>query len=473
VRFPAVSWSVLLLSCLVATACGGGATPNSSSTTPPVQPPPPPACTGGSNASQFSTTLATPPAGVIPPEYFGFNLHPAVSLPGNNEIPWPTILFGAVRLWATETNWNDLNPKNGVYDFSNLDTTLSVAEANNQTDFIYTFGVVPPWASSNPNDQTCVTANSPPGSCDAPSDLNADGSGPDMLWQTFVRALVSHANGQIKYWEIWNEPDVLEEWSGTDAQMVRMAEDAYTIIKAANPSFLVTTPTTVNAGSGQSISSWLPGYLATQGTQGAPANFADIVTFHGYVDPCQSQSPETEIANVGDVTSSISGVGALSSKPLWDTEGAWGADAKLTDPDMETAYLARMYLLQWSMNVSRFYWFQYGNQQTGTLWTPSGGLDEAGIAYGHVYNWMVGATLTDSCSATGTVWTCTFTNGSLQEQAVWDTSQSCSNGACTTSTYTLPPNSVYTSYEDLAGNTTSVSGGTVQIGAKPILLVNQ
>jgi len=87
---------------------------------------------------------------------------------------------------------------------------------------------------------------------------------------------------------------------------------------------------------------------------------------------------------------------------------------------------------------------------------------------------MVGAMLTSPCTAlnNGTVWTCGFTSsGGVQEQAVWDTSQSCSNGSCTTSTYT--PNSVYTSYEDLTGKTTAISGGTVQIGAKPTLLVNQ
>lgn len=57
---------------------------------------------------------------------------------------------------------------------------------------------------------------------------------------------------------------------------------------------------------------------------------------------------------------------------------------------------------------------------------------------------------------------------------VWDTAQSCSNGVCTTSTYTFPPASPnYTHYVDLAGKNHTISGTTVKIGYKPIFLENQ
>jgi hypothetical protein len=368
-------------------------------------------------------------------------------------------------LWATETTWNDLNLSDGVYDWTNLDTALSVASAHEQTDLIYTFGFTPAWAQ-NKNDAVC---DHYPGSCDPPLDLNADGTGTDLLWQTFVTAVVAHAAGRIHTWEIWNEPDILSEWNGTDAQMARMAKDAYTIIKAADSSFQVTTPTPGISSGGQNIETWLPGYLSAVNAYGS--TYADIVTFHGYADAALGDPPEQEIAIVGDVTNAISGYPSLKSKPIWNTEGSWNTDAGLPDPDMQAAYVARMYLIQWSLGVSRFYWFQYGNDQTGTLWTPSG-LDSAGIAYGKVYDWMVGATLTSPCSSNGTVWTCNFTNGSLQEQAVWDASQSCSGGVCTTSSFT--PSATYTQCSDLAGSKNSITAGDpIGIGAQPILLENQ
>jgi len=456
-----------LLSCLFLIACGGVSANRNIALPPPAAP----ACATGSNPAEVSVrsqailSSATP----IPPQFFGFNLHPQVLQIGTNPYPWPTIPFGAVRLWATETTWNVLNPSLNNYDWTNLDQVLSISAQNRQTDFIYTFGVVPPWASSVPNDQTCVTNNSPAGSCDPPVDVDTT----DLYWKNFVTAITAH-NAQkgfpIHTWEIWNEPDILIEWNGTAAQMARMAKDAYTIIKAADPTALVTTPTPGNAGSGQNIGNWLPGYLSAALSLGGP--FADIVTFHGYVDPSQGDQPEQEITTVNTVTSAIASVPTLSSKPVWDTEGAWGDDTKLPDPDMQAAYLARMYLLQWSQGVSRFYWFQYGNRKTGTLWTPTGGLDPAGEAYGQLYDWMTGATLTSPCSQSGSVWTCDFTHGSIQEQAVWDASQTCRSGVCTTSNFT--PSTAYTQCSDLAGNKRTFSAGTaVGIGAKQVLLESQ
>ncbi|MGH9433902.1 MAG: glycoside hydrolase domain-containing protein [Terriglobia bacterium] len=380
--------------------------------------------------------------------------------------------FGSLRLWATETNWNDIEGQGaGQYDWSKLDSWFQLAQQNGMTDLLYTFGVVPPWASSNPNDPTCVTSNSPPGSCDAPKDLNPDGSGPDMIWQNFVTAVVTHSNNSadnhIKYWEVWNEPDIPKEWNGTTAQMVRMAKDAYAIIKSLDPTAMVTTPTPVNGGAtNANLNTWMQQFFAGGGSQ-----YADVVTFHGYLNPSNGQRPEMITSVASSLTATKAGAG-LTSKPVWDTEGGWGKDADLSDPDLQAAFVARIYLLQWSAGVSRFYWFQYGNQGEGTLWTPSG-LTPAGIAYGQVYTWMVGATLASPCSVSGSVWTCNLTKpGGVQTQAVWDASQTCSNGSCGTSSYT--PNSTYTKYADLAGNVTSFTPGMpIQIGAKPILLESQ
>ena len=146
---------------------------------------------------------------------------------------------------------------------------------------------------------------------------------------------------------------------------------------------------------------------------------------------------------------------------------------------MRAAFLARMYLVHWSSGATRFYWYQWNNSSFGTLWKPdptnpsaAGTVLEPGTAYGQIYDWMVGATMTSPCTANGSVWTCEFSrpNGYLA-QAVWDASQSCSGGVCTTSSFTFDPQ--YINYRDLSGSTSTLSGSTVAIGAKPILLQNQ
>jgi hypothetical protein len=406
-----------------------------------------------------------PDSNGIPAQFFGLNPDPNIA--GGSE-PWTEVNFGAVRLWDTETYWGKLNTASGVYDWTELDAWTSLAAANGNPDLLYTFGQLPTWASSNPTDSSCTSA---PGSCDPPSDLNADGTGADLIWQTFVTAIVNHTASKIKFWEIWNEPNVPAEWTGTYAQMVRMAKDAYSIIHSLQPGALVTTPTPVNDGISYTISGWFPGYLAAGG-----AAYADIATFHGYPATSTTDSANTVVE---DINAARSGT-ALAFSPLWDTEVA----STLTDPDMQAAFVGQLYLLQWSLGVSRVYWFQYGDGGPSTLWDENGQngcndggngrgcMEEAGVSYSTVYNWMVGNTMTTACSVAGTVWTCGLSgpNG-YQAEAIWDTSQTCGSGICSTGNQTVP--AIYTQYSDLAGDPpVSISGHVVPVGLKPILLEN-
>lgn len=149
-------------------------------------------------------------------------------------IPWPTVPFSSYRLWDTGAEWASINTAEGKYDWTHLDLLLDLARAHN-VDLLYTFGHTPQWASLRPN-EPCIN---PPGrGCAAPPR--------DMrYWDNFVRAIATHNKkhgGRIKYWEIWNEWDVPEYWTGDTATMVTMAQHAYRIIKSIDPKALVLTP---------------------------------------------------------------------------------------------------------------------------------------------------------------------------------------------------------------------------------------
>jgi hypothetical protein len=163
---------------------------------------------------------------------------------------------------------------------------------------------------------------------------------------------------------------------------------------------------------------------------------------------------------------------------LWDTEASWGNEQRscFTDQDQRAAFLAQFYLLHLSANVSRFYWYQWDNNSWGTLWSPNpapnGTVLEPGVAYQQVHDWLVGSTLGAPCASSGTQWTCTFTGPSGYEaEAIWDTSQSCTNGACMTVDISIDPK--YTRSHDLAGNSAMVSNHAVAVGLKPVWLANQ
>jgi len=436
--YRSTSKLLLFLACLCTIACGGGGQQS------PAPPPP-------------------PIPGTIPASLFSLTVH-------DNTI-WPSDTFVGLRVWNTNTYWYQMNPAPGVYDFTTFDQWISEAQANH-VDLLYTFGEMPAWASSNPA-FVCGTNGSPAGSCAPPNDLNSDGTGANQHWKDFVTAVVTHAAGQIKYWEIWNEPTVPGYWQGTNQQMLRLAQDAFTIIKSIDPGALVTTPAPSTGING--VANWMGPYLALGG-----GKYADIITFHGYSwksTPGVYPIPEDIVPLINNLKAVLV-ANHQDTKPLWCTEGDWGDTSGngFTDQDLHAAYLARHYLLQASKGVVRYYWFAWDNGYTlglpDGLWTPTTGVDQAGIAYQQVENWLVGATQSGSCAASGTIWTCNYTRSAgYQAIAIWDTSQSCSNGVC--STQPQPAASQYLHYKDLAGNTSPITNGTVPVGAKPILLENQ
>ena len=388
--------------------------------------------------------------------------------------PWPSVSFGAQRLWDAGVSWQEINRAEGVYHWTLLDEWLSDAQKHN-VDLLYTFGYTPRWASSKPNDDSCGNG---PGTCDPPKDLNADGSGPDQYWKDFVTALVTHnknsKTGHIKNWEIWNEGlgNPLR-WKGTIAQLIRMAHDASAIIKAADSSALVLNPTFGTQL--KNSRDLLDQYLAAGG-----GKYMDAISFHGYV--CHRGSagnPEDFIGNMQLSRLVLTKYGQ-GNKQLWDTEGGWGNTLKtgLTDADLQAAFLARFYLMHWSVGVARFYWYQWNNRVDGALWSPDphnhrlpGTLLKPGIAYAQLNKWLVGAKLSSACAARGTVWTCKLSRtGGYQAEAIWDTAESCNNGSCGTVEYIVDP--TYKQYRTIDGKTFTIKYSKVPIGIKPILVEN-
>jgi hypothetical protein len=189
--------------------------------------------------------------------YFGLDYTETTSFPSTSN---PPVTHGLGRFWDTVgAQWPFIESMvNNVptYNWSTLDLQLSAMYSNNVDQAIYTMARTPSFATSNPTDTTCSDSTTgvegdSPGQCDPPSDVASDGSGANTYWDTWVSAIVQHANGftyegngvwvydstylqahtHISYWEPWNEPDSPNFWTGSYAQLVRLTEDARCIIK--------------------------------------------------------------------------------------------------------------------------------------------------------------------------------------------------------------------------------------------------
>jgi hypothetical protein len=362
------------------------------------------------------------------------------------QTPWPPMHVAGIRLWDTYTYWGMLEPSRGNYNWPALDRWLDLAHSHG-ADVLYTFGVTPTWASSNPT----AKCDYNPGGCYPPQNMQD--------WDDFVRALTTHAAGRIKYWELWNEANQHEYWSGGVPALVTMAQHAYSIIKIINPSVIIFTPSGV--GGATDTSTFLDEFLAAGG-----GRFVDGVAFHGYGNTIPS-SPE-EVNRIVDAVQAVMAKRGISSLPLWDTESSWGPAKHLPNEDDRVAFVARHYLLQWSKGVQRDYWYAWNDNDYGTLWDDtSHNIRRAGMAYGELVSWLTGAQMTTPCAMSpDSTWTCGFTlRGGVQAQVVWNSSVS----APSTLQFRPAPN--YLQYRSLDGSTAPISGGSIQIGSKPLLLV--
>jgi hypothetical protein len=441
-----------------------------------------------------ATCVLAQPA--VPAQYFGIHL-----VKGQ---PWPTVSFGSLRLWDTDTRWQQMNPASGVYDFSTLDVYLALAHAHAVPEVVLVLGGTPNWISSDPANAVCDYASTATGSCAPPADLNSDGTGTDQAWRSFIYQLATHTRlnvetySRVSAYEMWNEfSRNTESWTGTHAQMVRMAQDAYCILKGSGtitatsercvaqdfhvaavgivPLAVVVSPSAQAFGPDLNT---LGDYFSTPGAAAA----ADIIATHNYTygHGCCA-SAEVLRAQWSALRAALPAI--ASELPVWSTEGSWG-DTALQEPDldMQSAYVVRAYLLGWSLGYRRMYWYAWGNSW-GRLWSQSGvnGCSDGGSgtgctspaakAYAGVYSWMVGNVMIRPCTVAGSTYACQLTRpDGTTTLAVWDAGMSCVSGFCGRSVYPVP--SGYSSYLDLANVRHSFRGRTIWIGAKPVLLLS-
>jgi hypothetical protein len=459
-------------------------------------------------ASQaFTLTVAVPAGGPAPAATFmGFSESDTAA---SN---WPKQNYAMQRFWDSEPDqWPSLNTAAGVFTWTNLDDDLALAYNSGTMLAMYTLARTPPWATSNPTDATCnytTGDGSGLGECDAPYDLNSDGSGTNATWKAWITAIATHANdptylqthAHIKYWEIWNEPDTKAFWAGSIAQLARLTEDANCIItgrgvihESGNGTATACTATAIDPtaqivmasahAKGAALTygqnelycnntSGIPTYqLPCPNPTNAIATAIDIVNFH--MKPgnesgnnCPAPTPCTPESAMQWYISNIKGMlqPAELTKPLWDGEAQYsssGFSGNYVDSDMAASFMPRFYLEDWTLGLSGIAWY-YATSQV----EPA----SAGTSYQQTYNWLVNASLSTPCAATGTVWSCGITLSGKQYQIMWDTSQSCANGNCTTGNQNV--GAQWTFYQDMttAGTPISIASGSVPVGIKPVVL---
>ena len=256
-------------------------------------------------------------------------------------IPSPT-RFDAMKdadiAWGRyDFSWRSVEATGkGAYNWAVQD--YAVAEANARGLHIYAgLGYTPIWAS------TAGNANSRPTN-------NQD-------WYDYVYAAVSRYKGSIKYWEMWNEPNLTQFWNGTRAQFIELFKVGADAAHAADPDCMVLGPEISSAGP---RTLWMTELLQQAG------NKIDIISFHQYDG---GDTPAGRLAEIDSMYNTIVNLG-YGNKPIWITESGWASDdiGEQTQADYLTGMLAGMASRPW---WKKFFWYQ--------IW--EGPTDRAGLLH--------------------------------------------------------------------------------------------
>ncbi|TMQ67945.1 MAG: hypothetical protein E6K78_02925 [Candidatus Eisenbacteria bacterium] len=350
---------------------------------------------GHPTSSRSPGRVDPPPDAVVPETYFGMHIHRAVPQSGElTTTAWPVVRFGAWRLWDAHVAWASLEPKRGVWDFSLLDRYVALAESA-QVEVLLPLGLSPAWAAARPKEASAYH----PGNASEPADMEA--------WDKYVRTVVSRYRGRIKAYEIWNEPNLPQFFSGHVEEMVRLAQTAYVRIKRLDAGAVVVSP----SATGRPGVAWLESYLDAGG-----GRWADVIGFHFYVG--QNDSPEDMAALVPRVREVVDAHG-FRARPIWNTETGWRLEGQQPAPvaryrvqqtaglddTLAAAYVARALVLGWAEGLERFYWYSWDNYTMGLVEADGTTLKPAAKAYGTVYKWLIGARVTDVSERLDGTWT--------------------------------------------------------------------
>jgi len=322
-------------------------------------------------------------------DFFGMHVHRSVA----NSL-WKEVGFAGIRLHDSNVTWSDLEPLRGVWHWDKLDGIVENATAHHN-EILLPLNGTPTWASSSPFNSDAYGLGSA-----SPPVLMSD-------WNDYVIQVVSRYKGKVKAYEIWNEPNLKQFYTGTPGELFEITRNSYINIKKNDPDAIVVC----SAITGSYGLVWFKKYLDT-----GVGRYCDVMGYHFYTS---HKSPEAMLPIISAVKSAMRERG-LENKPLWNTETGWliengskvdakaagfGPDAKVLTAYEAGSYVPRALLIARSAGVDRFYWYSWDHKSMGLSSGMGIGWSRAARVYS-TFTKLVSGSRISNCSNAGQIWTC-------------------------------------------------------------------
>jgi Glycosyl hydrolase family 10 len=237
----------------------------------------------------------------------------------------PRMAAAGVQWVRSFPDWNQIEPSRGTWDWSQMDALLEAADRNHlEVSGLFLYNAR--WLHADNHT--------------FPNDLSA--------WATYVSNVVRHADGRVRFWEVWNEPENFAA-GGTPAQYGRLVATTYEAARAAAP----------RAEIGLSVASVDIHYLEGALAGGAAGHF-DFICVHPYevLGTVRSGQEALFMSIVPTLRKVLAAKDAAKTGvPIWFTElGAEAKDAAARVRQGED--LIKAYTMGMAEGVSCIDWFE-------------------------------------------------------------------------------------------------------------------
>lgn len=270
---------------------------------------------------------------IVPIDFCGMHFEQVLPIAGQYK---HTVLHDAYGC-----EWYSINTSNGTYNWTKLDAFVATVGANPWT---YVVWGTPLWASARPSELSPYYATASTAEPTSMANL-----------ATFITALCNRYTGLVRI-EVWNEPDLIEWYTGTVSTFVTLSQTVYNAAKAVRGGIDIVGPSHVSY-----ITSWFNNFLIAGG--GA---YVDAWSLHGYL--VQWRSPNASVVglllSMGVLYNTASQNGVTKSRIYMTEFGHFDARTELTDAAYILSFQRGM-LVAAAMGIKQAAWYAYDDTPMG------------------------------------------------------------------------------------------------------------
>lgn len=235
--------------------------------------------------------------------YARFPLEPGTSDMGLRGSVVRTHDYGIGSSGSWRARWVRIEETPGVFTWGPLDAMVDYHLSQGR-EILHTLFGTPAFYSARPS-EPCGYED---GAAAEPANL--------ANWDNYVTACVTRYAGRIKYYELWNEPNLPRHSTVPLPIMAQMCRRAKAIISAIDPAARTTSPPVTDWAT-TGTQAYVETLLSTSdGAGGVLADHCDIIGIHPYTNFTYTRNGTSEPLRLTRLAMAARGV----SKPLWNTE---------------------------------------------------------------------------------------------------------------------------------------------------------